>query len=348
MTQEIMPSQRIEYIDALRGFTMILVVFYHVALTCWHIIGKDIPSIHPFLVQVRMPLFFFISGFVLYKADTKWNIIHIRHFLHKKFIVQIIPTIVFLILYAEFLGFSIYKGICSPFKNGYWFTYTLFEYFVFYSLLRLFFRKQFEDVAIILSAFFFYIINYPHFNLIPISNTCKDILGITQWSYFTFFLLGTLVKKHFNYIERCLDGKWLLLCSILFYFLINFYDGYIPDTGFIRIPINLLRTIAGITIIFAFFREKQTFFSKKYILGKSLQYVGRRTLDIYLLHLFFLPRNLGDAYPVFLEHPMPVIEATASLLVAMIVVAFCLFFSSIIRLSPFLGHYLFGVKSPSK
>lgn len=173
-------------------------------------------------------------------------------------------------------------------------------------------------------------------------------MGITQWSYFTFFLLGTLVKKHFNYIERCLDGKWLLLCSILFYFLINFYDGYIPDTGFIRTPINLLRTIAGITIIFAFFRKKQTFFSKKYILGKSLQYVGRRTLDIYLLHLFFLPRNLGDAYPVFFEHPMPVIEATASLLVAMIVVVFCLFFSSIIRLSPFLAHYLFGVKLPTK
>ena len=95
------PTPRIEYIDALRGFTMILVVFYHVALTCWHIIGMDVPSIHPYLVQVRMPLFFFISGFVLYKAGIKWNLLHIKQFLHKKFIVQIIPTIVFLVLYIE-------------------------------------------------------------------------------------------------------------------------------------------------------------------------------------------------------------------------------------------------------
>ena len=328
---------------------MILVVFYHVALTCWHIIGKDIPSIHPFLVQVRMPLFFFISGFVLYKDGINWNFQHIKTFLHKKFLVQIIPTAVFLVLYAEFLGFNIYDGICSPFKNGYWFTYTLFEYFVFYSLLRFCFRHCIEDGAIITFGLLFYVINYPPlYNHIPIPDTYKDILGISQWSFFTFFLLGTLIRKHFGYVERCLDGHWLVLCSILFYFLINFYDGYLPGSGIVRVPVNLLRTIAGMTIIFAFFRLNKSYFSKNTNIGRSLQYIGRRTLDIYLLHLFFLPRNLGDAFPVFSVHPMPIIEAMASLLVAMIVVGFCLLFSNIIRLSPFLAHYLFGVKLPTK
>jgi len=39
---------RIQYIDALRGFTMILVVFYHVSQFCWHVCGKGI-SIQDYL-----------------------------------------------------------------------------------------------------------------------------------------------------------------------------------------------------------------------------------------------------------------------------------------------------------
>ena len=66
------PTKRIEYIDALRGFTMILVVFQHVAAYCWMINGKGI-SIHDYLTQIRMPMFYFISGFVLFKATVVWD-----------------------------------------------------------------------------------------------------------------------------------------------------------------------------------------------------------------------------------------------------------------------------------
>ena len=66
--------ERIQYIDALRGFTMILVVFYHVSQFCWHVCGKGI-SIQDFLVQVRMPMFFFISGYRIAMA----SIIAIRY-----------------------------------------------------------------------------------------------------------------------------------------------------------------------------------------------------------------------------------------------------------------------------
>ena len=81
-------KQRIEYIDALRGFTMILVVIHHVALFMWGILG--IHSIHGYLMQVRMPMFYFISGFVLYKAGVVWNLKHAVQFLRKKFVVQIV------------------------------------------------------------------------------------------------------------------------------------------------------------------------------------------------------------------------------------------------------------------
>jgi hypothetical protein len=51
---------------------------------------------------------------------------------------------------------------------------------------------------------------------------------------------------------------------------------------------------------------------------------------------------------VFVDHPMPVIEATVSFILAGIIIAFCLVISNIIRLSPLLAHWLFGAKLPPK
>ena len=55
-------KKRIEYLDALRGFTMILVVMSHVALFN---LGVDVRSdgcYHTYFQLFRMPLFFFVSG----------------------------------------------------------------------------------------------------------------------------------------------------------------------------------------------------------------------------------------------------------------------------------------------
>ena len=92
-------SRRIEYIDAMRGFTMLLVVAHHVAAFCLGI-GDYVPSIHPVLCEFRMPLFFFISGFVLYKEEAIWNASYATKFLLvKKFPAQIITTSIFFFVF---------------------------------------------------------------------------------------------------------------------------------------------------------------------------------------------------------------------------------------------------------
>ena len=58
-------TKRIGYIDALRGFTMFLVVVMHVGAMCF---GPPAPSFHSILKLIRMPMFFLVSGFVFYKA----------------------------------------------------------------------------------------------------------------------------------------------------------------------------------------------------------------------------------------------------------------------------------------
>ena len=63
---------RLEWLDALRGFTMILVVANHVSQMGFEQQWKLSSSL-PFLLLFRMPLFFFVSGFLAYKATQVWN-----------------------------------------------------------------------------------------------------------------------------------------------------------------------------------------------------------------------------------------------------------------------------------
>ena len=65
-------KQRLEWLDAMRGFTMILVVAYHVA-EFGFVESEKISASLPFLVLFRMPLFFFVSGFLAYKASWEWT-----------------------------------------------------------------------------------------------------------------------------------------------------------------------------------------------------------------------------------------------------------------------------------
>ena len=74
---------RLEWLDALRGFTMILVVANHVAGMGFGMAPK-ISSSMQFLIMFRMPLFFFVSGFLAYRATQVWDLKNLGSLLLKK------------------------------------------------------------------------------------------------------------------------------------------------------------------------------------------------------------------------------------------------------------------------
>lgn len=318
---------------------MILVVLQHVASFCWHVFGNA-PSVHEYLIQFRMPMFFFISGFVLFKAGVTWDVQQIIRFFRKKIPVQLLSPFLFFFLYLFVIDQTLIEGISDPAKSGYWFTFVLLEYFIFYAVVRFFVRKTWaSSIILLLLGLIFYL---PIQNVLPFSSFTMGTLSVVEWKYFLFFVLGTIVKEHFSRTEALLDSKWLLAICILYYFIVNAFRNLIPVN---ELVINLTLSLTGLTIVFAFFRKNQSLFSQQTVLGHSLQYIGRRTLDIYLIHYFLIPRNL-DFVTVFVDHPMPIIEATVSLLVTLIIIAGCLLISNILRLSPFLAHWLFGAKYP--
>ena len=332
-------TKRIEYIDALRGFTMFLVVVMHVSGICF-----DPPegSFHDILMIVRMPMFFLISGFVFYKAGRVWNMETIVAFLKKKIPVQLLSPLLFYLVYLHVHNIDLYHGIFDGPKQGYWFTFVLFEYFMFYIAVSAVFRSKWSDWILVIMGLCFSPFSWPAIkDAIPIPNEILDFFSFQHWHYYLFFVLGTLLRKHFDTVQQWLDSKWLLTCCILLFFLeIPFFDLLHINGNITGLPMSLM----GLVILFSFFRQKRALFSSETRLGRVFQYTGRRTLDIYLIHFFLIPSGLKEVVTVFRDHPMPIIEFATSTVIALLIMAMCLLIGNIIRLSPVLAHWIFGAK----
>ena len=124
-------TKRIEYIDTMRGYTMILVVMAHVIEFSYN--GIEGFTWGAFFALFQMPLFFFISGFIMFKASSEWSNEETWDFITKKFKIQIIPTIVFLSIFLYLFNLDFSDAVDDKYKAGYWFTPILFVYFFIYS-----------------------------------------------------------------------------------------------------------------------------------------------------------------------------------------------------------------------
>lgn len=349
--------KRMEWLDAMRGFTMILVVAYHVA----HIgMGQDekISASLPFLVLFRMPLFFFVSGFLAYKSGLLWSVASFFQLCWKKIKVQLIPTIVFLSVFVALRGhyqFADSMEIClrSPYKGGYWFTWVLLLMFIIYYITdAIQQRLRIPHNALIFSLFTVSIVACLSIYM-PV--TFGKNWWKTDWMMYSsfiqvmkfmqYFLLGNIVRRYWSKVERIMDSSWFypIIIAAAFISCADYFRWHLCTGQWINLP-KTVATYSLLTVVVMFFRHYSDSFTKSTRIGTALQYIGTRTLDIYLLHYIFMPHlpMVGEWLNQY--HPNFCIDIFASGSVAMLVIGFCLLTSNILRISPFLRLYLFGRK----
>lgn len=309
--------------------------------------GGKLLSFNALFVTFRMPLFFFISGFILYKNDFEWTLPVSGKFLLKKAKVQLIPTFFFLAVYTYIFDISFTNSLFWPDKSGYWFTIALFEFFLSYVLLRIICNKlgykNGVDWLILAAAVIIYFVRRWYLTSGLYEEPMFLLVGMENLSYFLFFVIGTLARKHYDKVRQFAENGYLVAVCLLFFFGVIIYK--LHGTEMNAVPkLYLLSQIVGVILVFIFFMKNENLFTQETRLGRALQYVGRRTLDIYLLHYFFLPRNLGPIANFFNTHQNPSLELFVSLLISILVICLCLLMSKIIRLSPVLADWLLGVK----
>ena len=360
-----MAKQRIEYIDAMRGFTMILVVFAHVCHFCF---GDSRMGYNVIFILFRLPCFFMLSGWLFEPASRNSFKTVARH----KAMVQLVPTFIFLLLLAPPPEFFHQLGAL---KGGYWFTFVLFEFFILYMLIARAGKYWTPILAFLITIASFIYARY--YDSIKTSSESYQLLiinalgflSVTTWRLFLFFYIGTWIRRHFDAFIRWTSkpAVFFLICAAFFLIASTSHKDYIWYEMFRYYAGG----VSGMIMIFAFFRflyispfihhscsifhlPSSIFHLPSSIIplpsslfhhpSSILQYVGTRTLDIYLLHYFFLPRFLMDYAPQLYAYDSRLLEFIIIMAISLIVLVLCLITSYVIRLSPFLGHYLFGVK----
>lgn len=351
------PRQRMEWLDAMRGFTMLLVVAYHVAQFGFVESEKLSPSLS-LQVLFRMPLFFFVSGFLAYKSTWHWTPQSFATLTWQKLKVQVLPALVFLCVFLVLRGKlpfaeGFMKCMHSPTKGGYWFTWVLLQMFLIYYLTAAFsqpFGKKIEHGAVTLlwvaSVFASLSLFLPQTfgkwyktDFMMYSSMCQT------FKFMHFFLMGNLVHRFWPQVQRIFRSPWFfpLLAILAFVCSADYLKWHTFRQEWANLP-HLLAMYAFLFVVVMFFYHHQAHFTRQTRLGRGLQYIGTRTLDIYLLHFIFLPRwpEVGQWFDA--HQPNFVLDAAATTMVALLVIAFCLVTSHALRVSPLLKKYLFGRK----
>ena len=332
-----MGKQRIGYIDAMRGFTMILVIFAHVCHFC---LGDSRMGYNAVFILFRLPCFFMISGWLFEPiAQNSFKAVA-RH----KAMVQLLPTFIFLLLLAPPPEFFHQLGTL---KGGYWFTFALFEYFILYMIIVRISRKWSFLMALAITLGAFVYARYydsirssaEGWQLYVIDSS--GFLSITTWRLFLFFYIGAWMRRNFDAFIQWTNKPAIILLITLVFFLIASTSH--KDNIWFEMFRYYVGGVTGMWMVFTFFRLAFSWL-KKCRVAKPLQYVGTRTLDIYLLHFFILPRFLMVYAGQIKAFESQFVEFLVILAVSLIILILCLLASYLIRLSPFLGHYLFGVK----
>jgi len=349
-----MGASRVGYIDALRGFVMLLVVFGHVVLFSFASRGGHF-SFNDIFMTVTMPALFFLSGFLFYRPGRCGSMKGLWPFLWGKIRALLIPTLIFSLLFAVIFQRSYIDLFCEKSKAGFWFTYTLFFFFVIYYLGdvligRILGLKGTPKLifGLLIALGIYGVAKYsltPSFSLLPAK--LNGAIGLANFQHFLFFFLGAVGRRYLDKFLSVLSGNtsmamvisgFILLEMMLFVPVLK--DCVISTVGFSAY--SLIKSIAsafGIVVLFAFFRK---YFSENGYIWKSFQYIGERTLDIYLIHLFLIYVDLQFVGEFFITHHNPVLELFAALSVSFLIVLICLVISNTIRCSDKLAKLFFG------
>ena len=345
---ELKNNKRLTYIDALRGITMLMVVFYHVEVFSFDVRSSIINSL---FITFRMPLFFFISGFIAFK-NVKWDKMYFAEMVKKKFIVQILPTLFFSIIYYCICQSESFLTFFEKGPRLYWFTITLFYMFLIYYFIMYIMKcrssktKDFILCGISILGLLIYTgiwLNYLNFER-------YSFLFIGDLTYYMeFFVFGLLCKRYYLKFEQIVSSdivKAILTILFMISFILNLNETFIDNIIIHKFNSSFLLRYLGLLLVFSLFYHYRNTFDSENRIVRGLRFIGRRTLDIYLLHYFFLPdlKSFASSYSFIFTPQNTVIELVVVLSFSIVIVLMCLGVSAIIRSSSLLGHYLFGAK----
>lgn len=351
------PSKRIAYIDALRGLAMFLVVFQHVYTFSTTSIKISDSILSEIIRTVFLHLFFFVSGYLAYKS------VPINKYIGKiktKFIQLIIPTVIFSLVYS-LLCYNIISNVIHKGWATYWFTVALFTMFLIYVLIDLIMHifkinsnEKLSSIIYVVFAIILIVLGVKVPYLCP-SLEIKAALG-----YFPCFIFGILAKKHNVTYEKIISNNIINGIVVILYIvaLIIIFNKDVSESLFLLsdsfayklfiVFCNLNVSYFGLFVIVSFFYRMNSYFEKSGMISKTICFFGQRTLEIYMIHYFLLPKFSFGIREYFETYYNPVLEIIVVGGLAVGIMGLSTLIGELIRNSDILSRYMLGVTQKKK
>lgn len=226
-------TERIEWLALLRGLNILLVVMFHVQL-----IDMSTGNNHSFCNDIclpfnpiRMPLFIFTSGGLLYLSRIRKNI-QVKDLYYDKFQRIMIPFFFFVIVYyiikilfSQFTKTPIELSLdyfleCFIYFRGHpsaplWFLAVLMMFMLLYPLYRYLCQKPSLMVAFMLLCCVFYFIDY------GIEEQWNIFFILNIQYYLVYFFFGILFFRFelYQYLNNYIALLLLLIMYVATYFM---------------------------------------------------------------------------------------------------------------------------------
>jgi len=288
-------------IEALRGFSVLLVILYHFDLEILNY--KIINNGH-----IGVDLFFVISGYIITKIilDKKNNSFSLINFYSRR-IKRIIPLLVFVVILSLIVIFFIFdfflikKNIKSAYaistasSNFYfWLTSTIYQFaeknnliflhfwslslemqfYIFFPLIFFIFKNNLKIIKFILIfiffiSYFFVLKNYETHNLFNFYNSLSRAFELVG---------GSILYVYSKDLRQFIKKKFFFILYIMGFFLIIAYMQLYQNEGYHPNPMALFFLI-GIGLMLIFNEDQKIYLIKNY-----LSKIGKVSYSLYLWH----------------------------------------------------------------
>lgn len=332
--------ERLEYIDTIKGFAILLVVMGHVIPWSFQSF-EDVTSMSPspillwkIIYSFHMPLFIFVSGFLFGQS---------HYTSPKEYVVKMLKKIRMLLIPYIVCGILVFLW-----RGGrewtYWYLLTLSQLIVIVGGIILCVdkikNKKYQIVVEIMALgggrLLLYLI--PHFYDGPALHICYDWYS-HLCSMYGYFAIGSFLMRHLD-IHKIIN-KHVYSLFLIFFWLSMCLE--IPHTSFMGVSLQCLSAIYCCIYIFV----------KCFTKGLVIDYfkrIGKKTLHIYIIHLFFAFKitQIGDYFILLSQESRMgfvtafVIQLVFSVTVSMVIIELCLFTGKLIKTSPWFSFFILG------
>lgn len=339
-------KERVKYIDSLKGIAILLMVMGHVIawqFSDWQVALNDEPRntmlVWRLIYSFHMPLLMFCSGLVaLHVKEYTWNVI--GQTLWKRVCTLLLPF---------FVTGSIRYFTQGGYFLDYWYLWMLFQFIIVVMVIdgmcslipkigRLISSCFIVVSALIVHVFYSRFLAYQEL----------PFINIGQWSLYPYFCMGMICARY-DLCAKWFSKNWVYTLALLVFGFLTYWiticGNYFPKQS----QTGCLLPISAIIFLVYLFKNGLSETSRPV---QWLQDLGRHSLEIYIIHFFFLFRMhrigefvmqqahiLGGGRTIFF------VQVTSSFIASVVIIVLCYIVMNMINKSKVLSQIFLGRKS---